>query len=175
MNEGPAFPHSFPRAGRWLPEVVRVQEQIWVFQCNFSGSFAQFGSSHSVPGDDNAQRSYKEQNLYLLLKDLFFVLSLWIRILCCLKQCCIIHWGDTMPVSQQLRIYPMAFRDSIGNTLSSTCVPSPPIRSLDFRRVWQTQVKLKDIFSEQNSYWQQNKIKYWFTIANNRLIHSYTL
>lgn len=79
--------------------------------------FCSVRSSHSVPGDDSAQRSYKEQNLYLLLKDLFFVLSLWIRILCCLKQCCLIHRGDTMPDSQQLRIYPMAFRDSIGNTL----------------------------------------------------------
>lgn len=73
MNEGPALPRSFPYAGLWLPEVVRVQEQIWVFQCNFSGSFVQFRSW--VPGDDNAQRSHKEQNLYLLLKDLFFVLS----------------------------------------------------------------------------------------------------
>lgn len=30
--------------------------------------FCSVRSSHSVPGDDSAQRSYKEQNLYLLLK-----------------------------------------------------------------------------------------------------------
>lgn len=71
----------------------------------------------------HAQHSYKEKKLYLLLKDFFCILSLWIQILCWLKPVLSysLKWHDAG--FQQLRIYPMAFRDSVGNCLSSTLIP----------------------------------------------------
>lgn len=117
------MPHSFAYAGHCLPEVVTVPEQIRVFQCNFRGRFFQFGSTDSIPRDDMLSILIKKKKLYLLLKDFFCILSLWIQILCRLKPVLSysLKWHDAG--FQQLRIYPMAFRDSVGNCLSSTLIP----------------------------------------------------
>lgn len=109
---GRLLPHSFAYAGHCLPEVVTVPEQIRVFQCNFRGRFFQFGSTDSIPRDDMLSILIKKKKLYLLLKDFFCILSLWIQILCRLKPVLSysLKWHDAG--FQQLRIYPMAFRDS---------------------------------------------------------------
>lgn len=120
---GRLLPHSFAYAGHCLPEVVTVPEQIRVFQCNFRGRFFSVREHRLHPKRWHAQHSYKKKKLYLLLKDFFCILSLWIQILCRLKPVLSysLKWHDAG--FQQLRIYPMAFRDSVGNCLSSTLIP----------------------------------------------------
>lgn len=100
---GKPVPRACACTGRCLPEVVKGHEQIWVFQCNFSGNFIQCGSTGSAPRDDTF-RILTEGKIYLhLLCSLVYHSGF--RPLAGLSQCCLVH------TLQQLRIYPTAFRD----------------------------------------------------------------
>lgn len=62
LNGGKLSPRAFACAGRCLPEVVTVHEQIRVFQCNCSGNFTQHGSTDSAPRDDTLSVLIKKKN-----------------------------------------------------------------------------------------------------------------